>query len=333
VEKTLLALAVLRRRYEDEEDERRAMVINMSIAYFLRRYQRLVFVHRPRRRVRKNRILRHARTIESFSDGFCWKNFKTRKEDLYRLLRAFRLNDDVYRADNGAKFTREEVLLVGLYRYSTAGYLEQTMRSELNLDFSMLSRAFKIFNRHMLENFAHLLVDNLAYWSPQFPVFAECIRRRLSVASEGNIEYAPGTFRVAALYDDTVCATCRPGSGPRRGGGRHNNFIQMGFYNGWKKHHGYKYQSLELPNGMCADLYGPRSFRHNDLELLRDSRLNERLAEIQEGQPRQFCAYGDGIFPILSHTIGKHVGVPTPEERYENEMMSTGAKSFFFFHL
>lgn len=33
-------------------------------------------------------------------------------------------------------------------------------------------------------------------------------------------------------------------------------------------------------------------------------------------------SYGDGIFPINTHTIGKHVGDTTEEERYENRMMS-----------
>lgn len=94
----------------------------------------------------------------------------------------------------------------------------------------------------------------------------------------------------------------------------------MAFYNGWKKHHGHKYQSVELPNGMTADMYGPVSFWHNDLEVFRDSQLNERLAALQDGDELQYASYGDGIFPIKSHTIGKHVGDTTPQ-RYENRII------------
>ena len=81
--------------------------------------------------------------------------------------------------------------------------------------------------------------------------------------------------------------------------------------------------SRAFPNGMCGDMFGPFSFRHNDLELLRDSELNARLAAVQRGRAKQFCSYGDGIFPIDTHTIGKHVGDNlTDREKYENRMMS-----------
>ena len=89
-----------------------------------------------------------------------------------------------------------------------------------------------------------------------------------------------------------------------------------------KKHHGYKYQSVEPPNGMCIDMFGPKSFRQSDIRLLQWSRLKSRLAEAQRGNNMQYCSYGDGIFPINSHTICKHVDDTTNDERYENRMMS-----------
>jgi hypothetical protein len=153
----------------------------------------------------------------------------------------------------------------------------------------------------MLDNFTHLLTDNLAFWVPYFSNFAECIADKLA---EFDIHYDVDSFKVFGFHDDTVLATCRPGSGPAVDGGRHDNFIQMAFYNGWKKHHGIKYQTVELPNGMCADMFGPCSFRHNDLELLAASNLNDRLRDVQVGRPRQYVSYGDGIFPINTHTVG-----------------------------
>ena len=82
----------------------------------------------------------------------------------------------------------------------------------------MLSRALKIFNRHMVNELSYLLTDNLEYWVEHFSYFAECIRSRLK--EKGDIYYAPGTYRVAGFYDDTVIATCRPGSGPTADGRR-----------------------------------------------------------------------------------------------------------------
>jgi hypothetical protein len=50
---------------------------------------------------------------------------------------------------------------------------------------------------------------------------------------------------------------------------------------------------------MCLFLHGPASFKDSSLDLL-------RACNLQKGQEQQFCSYGDGIFPIKSHIIGKH---------------------------
>jgi hypothetical protein len=231
------------------------------------------------------------------------------------------LNVEQIRSDNGFSFTGEEILFIGLHRYYIAGPIEQTMKPIFFLEFSELCRAFKLFNSHLIDNFSFLLTNNLEFWRPYFGTFAEAISNKL--ADVGDIHYPAGAFRVFGFHDDTVIATCRPGGGPDNDGTRKDNFIQMGFYNGWKKHHAYKYQTLELPNGMCADMYGPVSFRHNDLTLLRDSNLNNRLSQVQQNCQKQYSSYGDGIFPIDTHCIGKHVGdTLSRNDQYENRMMS-----------
>lgn len=75
-------------------------------------------------------------------------------------------------------------------------------------------------------------------------------------------------------------------------------------------------------NGLVAGMFGPRSFRLSDLELLGGSDLNNRLAAVQQRKPQQYASYGDGIFPVNSHTIGKHIGKTTSQERHENAVMS-----------
>lgn len=251
--------------------------LKLVLLLYCRKYHNIAFRPAIKIKRRKNRAINNCRTIDSFTDNECWKMFRTRKLDLTRLMIAFQI-DDSYE-EGGIHFSGEEVLLIGLHRYAVVGASEQTMGQTFSLDFSMLSRAFKIFNKHILDKFTHLLFNNLDYWTDHFETFSNCIARRLSEV--GDVHYDDGTFRVAMFHDDTVIATCRPGSGPAPDGGRHDNFIQMAFYNGWKKHHGYKFQTLEFPNGMCGDMFGPYTFRHNDLELLRDSDLNARLATSQ----------------------------------------------------
>lgn len=57
-----------------------------------------------------------ARSIDSFSPSECWQRFRTRKEDLHRILITFKL--DVVQpivAGNRSKFTGVEILLIGLH--------------------------------------------------------------------------------------------------------------------------------------------------------------------------------------------------------------------------
>ena len=42
---------------------------------------------------------------------------------------------------------------------------------------------------------------------------------------------------------------------------RYNTLIQQAFFNGYKACHGLKHQAVEFPNGMCGELYGPKSFK------------------------------------------------------------------------
>jgi hypothetical protein len=58
-------------------------------------FQYAMLSHRyyPKKTTRRNRVvLEKARTIESFSESNCWKRFRTRKDDLYKCLEAFKLN-------------------------------------------------------------------------------------------------------------------------------------------------------------------------------------------------------------------------------------------------
>jgi hypothetical protein len=122
-----------------------------------------------------------------------------------------------------------------------------------------------------------------------------------------------------------VIKICRPGCVPTRkgiGAPRNNNFMQMAFYNKWKKHHGIKSQSVELPNGMTMDLFGPISFRQNDLQVLNRSQFNQRMEALQQGG-KKYAVYGDGIFVTKSCLLRSYEGDDlTVREKKENRVMT-----------
>jgi len=58
-----------------------------------------------------------------------------------------------------------------------------------------------------------------------------------------------------------------------------------------------------VAHGFTIDAYGPTSLRRNDLTLLRQSRINDRLAELQMGMAKQSKMFGDSIYPFQSHLM------------------------------
>lgn len=167
--------------------------------------------------------------------------------------------------------------------------------------------------------FRYLLTSRLNYWSGFFKDFSEAIR--LKIIEKGGPIFPPYSFRVAAFIDCTVIATCRPGGGPADAGvnaPRFNTYIQMAVYNGWKKHHGVKFQAIEGPNGMCLHMYGPRSFRQSDLELFAESNIDQLMANAQLNQQQQYCIYGDGIYCITNYCLSNSDPIMT-KARISNE--------------
>jgi hypothetical protein len=225
------------------------------------KYRSIFYTDQIPQRVRHVPI---SRTIDSFSQSECWTRFCFMKDDLYRLLRVFRLdNHPIIVLDNGAKLTNEELLLFCINRYVSGSKIIELV-AIYGRDWSVWSRAFVWFSVYMRINFAFLLFNNIDYWVDSFPKFSESIRNKLIDVSEGNIVYAPNSYSIAFFYDDTITMTCRPLGGPAESGTkapRYNTLIQQSFYSGWKHGHGFKYQTCELPNGMCMHLDGPYSIK------------------------------------------------------------------------
>ena len=227
--------------------------------------------------------------------------------------------------DNGSNFGTDEVLMIGLTRL---GYPQKfgLMVAVFGRDWTALCRAFNWLTCYIRTRFSHLITANLNWWRPELEYFSDCISKKITEKSDGGIVYPPGAVCLCGFIDDTIGKTCRPGGGPAEEGEnapRWNTLIQAAFYTGYKKLHGYKYQTFELPNGMCGDLYGPCPVRKNDLDLLNDSDINEKLRELSETAVKQYKAYCDGIFPILTHMTSKHVGEHTTRaQRYENGIMT-----------
>ena len=167
---------------------------------------------------------------------------------------------------------------------------------------SVQSRAFKWFINHIYINFHHLVHDNLAWWFKN-NFFAES-----AAAIQQKMEEYGCTMnfqnRVALFIDCNCLETDRVGGGPTEDGAnasRWDPLIERAFYNGWKSNNGLKHQTVDIAHGFTVDMCGPASLRRNDLVLLRDSAINDRISLLQEKAPEQFIIFGDTAYKRRSH--------------------------------
>ena len=62
--------------------------------------------------------------------------------------------------------------------------------------------------------------------------------------------------------------------------------------------------------------------READTDLLHDSGLIEKMAELTSDLIKKYKIYGDGVFPNIGNIVSKHVGNTSREERFENGIMT-----------
>ena len=90
--------------------------------------------------------------------------------------------------------------------------------------------------------------------------------------------------------DGTVRPICKP---------KHD---QRAFYNGHKRVHALKFQSVVAANGMIANLFGPVEGRRHDSRMLAMSGLLDQLEPHSFSPDGQaLCIYGDPAYPHRLH--------------------------------
>ena len=89
------------------------------------------------------------------------------------------------------------------------------------------------------------------------------------------------------FIDGTVGSICRPSANQRI------------FYNGHKRVHAVKYQSILTPDGLICHLFGPVEGRRYDAGVLLESNILPALQQYARKPNGQQCSlYGDPAYPM-----------------------------------
>ena len=98
---------------------------------------------------------------------------------------------------------------------------------------------------------------------------------------------------------------------------------QRVMYNGHKRVHAIKFQSVVIPNGLIANLSGPFEGRRHDSTMLYESGLLPTLRRVAFHAQQPLCLYGDPAYPLGVHLQGAFKDRQlTPQMRNYNKAMS-----------
>ena len=76
-------------------------------------------------------------------------------------------------------------------------------------------------------------------------------------------------------------------------------FIERVMYNGHKKVHSIKFQSIATPNGLIANLYGSVEGKRHDSAMLAQSQVLNQLQRFSFNHHGDIlCVYGDPAYPL-----------------------------------
>jgi hypothetical protein len=105
--------------------------------------------------------------------------------------------------------------------------------------------------------------------------------RVIAEKSRGAVDF------IWAFIDGTIRETCRP------------TYFQERVYSGHKRCHGLKFQSIVIPDGFIALLYGPVAGSRHDGYMLDDSGMEDKLLEMFPPDcPNIYRIYGDPAYKM-----------------------------------
>ena len=208
---------------------------------------------------------------------------------------------DTIRLKNRCLIPGMEALCVVLYRLSYPSRLTDLMEAFARSE-SVVSRIVSHMINFIFNRYSQLL-RTLQHPSTNLNEMAELV---------GNVSPLKNCI---GFIDGTVRAICRP------------VYDHETMYNGHKRKHAVKFQSVMVPIGISVAVHGPYEGKCHDSFLLAQSGLMGQMAALPRmDNGDQFCLYGDAAYPSLPQMITAYQS-PNPMEEQFNKSMSKARES------
>ena len=213
--------------------------------------------------------------FESIPADDCYTEFRFEKNDILRLKEVLQIPDEIVCFNyNDITVNGLEALCIFLKRLSYPSRF-----SDLIARFGRSVPQLCMIFIHALEfidtQWRHLLEDlNQRWLAPvQLQSFVEAIHCKGAALDN-----------VWGFIDGTLKACCRPKRNQRM------------LYNGHKRYHGLKYQSVTTASGMIANLFGPVEGKRHDSAMLAMSGLLNQLAQYSHDTKNNvLCVWGSSL--------------------------------------
>ena len=213
--------------------------------------------------------------LDVFSDAECLAEMRFEKYDIVRLADALHLPNEITCSFyNDLRVDKIEALCILLKRLAYpcrySDMIPRFGRPVPQICMLMVDRVDSEWH--------HLMTDWHHTWlTPQsLRQYADAIYRK-GAALDNVWEFIYGTVR----------ASCRPKQD------------QRALYNGHKKFHGIKFQSVTTPNGLIASLFAPvEGRRHDSAMLVMSGLLNQLPLFSHDPYGNDLCIYGDPAYPM-----------------------------------
>jgi hypothetical protein len=296
-----------------EEEEKGEMRQGLALAVAVTN-RRLAAMRLPR--LLQPQPVPHRRLdLSSFSNADCDRMMGFSAAQVQSLCEAFDIPEFfTLNADRHAhRVGGQHAFTYLLYHYRSPSQRSSLDTAFWGYDYSVLSKMFKVCLMHIDERFGHLL-QQLPNIVNKFDTFNAAIVRKFQARHPDRAVPADATH-CALFADGTRIRVCRPCG---------EDWMQRAVYSGHKHFHNAAALAVSAPDGMVYHWYDEEVGRHRDQYLLRESNVNQIMANIQQGREVKFWVYTDKGFAFAEfiRCAAHGPGPVTAEQAEDNGLMS-----------